>query len=683
MFNYHNYQKNREEKVSMKTLYMIVMMLVMSSLADADEKEMAAPVNPYNGLQEREEVYEFTEKPKVQKEGKKWVITFASKGNCDATVAIVDKEGKIIRHLASGVLGKNAPYPFQQNSLKQRIEWDGLDDGGRVVSEDILKGCKIKVGLGLQAKFERNLLGDVYDMGLRNVEYWIATDEKQNIYVVSCAKKSGVVLGRIFDKDGNYIRTFYPLSASELERYLDIMQRNYEFKTKVSMVSTIWGDKVLTGQGCIVDVATLVSRVGGGTPQKGELPEVLAKKQPPIPRAPHAGISLWATVVGPSGGTRLAADRKREELYVGANYRGALFRINTVTGELDPTWPPIGPGLSDVFVGPDDLIYIRVGAFGYGQWIVRVDRSGNPVPFDGDSYDLWEYASAGKFPDTEEKGYGTDVPTAFKGKKVKALWTGLVVHSNIHDRGLYVSPHGYIVAQMQSVCKDFAVKHGILQIGGKSGTVLVWSPEGKLLTANAVGPTMNGRGVGMDYYGNIYSVIGSLTLPTGQKVIDGIADQNYPHWASFSWGTLVKFRGQGGRYPLSTGPSGVKLGAKGEERPGSLWGYGGIPHQTGDCMCHNVSCDMDYFARYWIAGNHVKSVVVIDSNGNRMARLGRYGNIDDTDADVKAGKDGLRFAWMRAVAVSDTALYVTDEYNHRILKAVLYYSAEEILPLPL
>jgi len=92
---------------------------------------------------------------------------------------------------------------------------------------------------------------------------------------------------------------------------------------------------------------------------------------------------------------------------------------------------------------------------------------------------------------------------------------------------------------------------------------------------------------------------------------------------------------------------------------------------------------MDYFARYWIAGNHVKSVVVIDSNGNRMARLGRYGNIDDTDADVKAGKDGLRFAWMRAVAVSDTALYVTDEYNHRILKAVLYYSAEEILPLPL
>jgi hypothetical protein len=38
------------------------------------------PVNPYNGMQEREEVFEFTEKPKVTKEGYKWVITFASKG---------------------------------------------------------------------------------------------------------------------------------------------------------------------------------------------------------------------------------------------------------------------------------------------------------------------------------------------------------------------------------------------------------------------------------------------------------------------------------------------------------------------------------------------------------------------------------------------------------------------------
>jgi hypothetical protein len=60
-------------------------------------------------MQEREEVFEFTQKPAVTKEGDKIVISFASKGKCDATVSIVDKDGKVIRHLASGVLGVNAP----------------------------------------------------------------------------------------------------------------------------------------------------------------------------------------------------------------------------------------------------------------------------------------------------------------------------------------------------------------------------------------------------------------------------------------------------------------------------------------------------------------------------------------------------------------------------------------------
>ena len=42
----------------------------------------------------------------------------------DATVSIVDKNGKIVRHMASGVLGKNAPWPYQQDSLSQKLEWD-------------------------------------------------------------------------------------------------------------------------------------------------------------------------------------------------------------------------------------------------------------------------------------------------------------------------------------------------------------------------------------------------------------------------------------------------------------------------------------------------------------------------------------------------------------------------------
>jgi len=107
-----------------------------------------APLNPYRGMQEREEVFEFSEKPSVKRDQDKWVITFASKGKCDATVAILDKDGKVVRHLASGVLGRNAPYPFQQDSLAQTIEWDGLTDDFR----EAPAGCRVRVSLGLKAE---------------------------------------------------------------------------------------------------------------------------------------------------------------------------------------------------------------------------------------------------------------------------------------------------------------------------------------------------------------------------------------------------------------------------------------------------------------------------------------------------------------------------------------------------
>lgn len=653
--------------------------------AGAEPTPKPANINPYNGIQDRQEVYEFTTSPAVKKEAGKWVITFASKAYCDATVAILDKEGRILRHLASGVLGKNAPYPFQQNLLSQRVEWDGEDDMGRQVPAEVLKDCKVKVGLGLQAQFERNLLGSVYDMAARLTEYWTSTDADGNFYVISAAPKEAVTQGRIFNKDGEYVRTFFPPPASDLEKYFDLMHRG--LGPTIRFAQTIWGDKTLVSAGGprIVNMDGLMERVGGGKPAKGPLPEVLAKQQPAEPKvgSPVWG-SLWAKVVGPCAGTRLAVDRYRDELYVGPN-RANLFRVDTKTGELDTTWTPIGPGLSDCCVGPDGLVYIRLGAFGYGQWIVRLDRDGNPVPFNGDSYDLLDYAKRKAFPETAEQGYGTDVPGAFKGKVIKALWTGLVVHSNTHDRGLHVSPRGHIVAQMQSVNKDYATKHGFGERFG-AGNVNVWDSTGKLLTADAIGPTVNGRGVGMDRDGNIYSVIGSGTFPTGQKVIDGIADESVQRDIPRAWshhGTLVKFRGRGeGVYPLNVGESSVKLGPKATERPGALWAYGGITNQTGDCMCHNLSYDMDYFARFWIPANHLGSIMVIDSNGNRLARFGRYGNIDDTEADVKAGKDGLRFVWPRAVAASDKSLYVTDELNHRILKATLKYAVEETVALP-
>ena len=59
----------------------------------------------------RESVFEFTEKPVITRNGDTITIGFTTKSLCDVTVAVEDAQGRIVRHLASGVLGPKAPEP--------------------------------------------------------------------------------------------------------------------------------------------------------------------------------------------------------------------------------------------------------------------------------------------------------------------------------------------------------------------------------------------------------------------------------------------------------------------------------------------------------------------------------------------------------------------------------------------
>ena len=96
----------------------------------------------------------FAQAPRVEKEGDGYVITFAVRSECDVTVWVAAaKTEQIVRHLAVGRLGPNAPEPFQKGTLKQRLVWDGRDDRGRPVPA----GCTVGVGLGLTAGFGRML----------------------------------------------------------------------------------------------------------------------------------------------------------------------------------------------------------------------------------------------------------------------------------------------------------------------------------------------------------------------------------------------------------------------------------------------------------------------------------------------------------------------------------------------
>jgi sugar lactone lactonase YvrE len=78
----------------------------------------------------------------------------------DVEVAILDSNGKVMRHLAAGVLGgeKDPPPPLKPG-LAQVLEWDGKDDCGKPVKVPLSAGAsgeggfKVRVRAGMGVKF--------------------------------------------------------------------------------------------------------------------------------------------------------------------------------------------------------------------------------------------------------------------------------------------------------------------------------------------------------------------------------------------------------------------------------------------------------------------------------------------------------------------------------------------------
>lgn len=691
----------------------LVLVVAGGSVGSAPDP-VAAPANPYKGMQERDAVFEFTQQPKVEKQGEKWVVTFASKAKCDATVAILDKDGKIIRHLASGVLGKNAPAPFQQNSLSQKIEWDGTDDAGRKAPGE----CRARVSLGLKPRFERNIGWDPYFMAAgsggcqlpefsgNTKQFVVGRDNQGALYVLGTPNYGGYV-GRVFAKDGKYLRTFWPPPAKDVEK---LKTFGYRF------AKTVWGDQVLVSE----DRNGPLLYKGDGRRDGRSVPlpdhgkvmfgaaDVAGYKMEDKPaQLPTPKLDWNAEGFCTGHFLRMAANRTGEEVYVGYLHNPGLIRIDGRTGKVDKTWYPEGglTKVSEVCIGPEGHVYISSGSSGYGQFITRLDRTGKPVPFAGDSVPLprgtrWE-GGGGQYGPMEGKDiYGGQVCPPALGKyqgEIRSLWTGHFGHSNVHERGMYVSPKGCILHAVQRPSVVRAFKYGVPKDAPQDkervfeSYVAVWDNDGKLLTANAVGDMQNGHGVAMDADGNVYAALGGR-VPAGQKTYEGIVDEALSASTWGSYGSLLKFHG-GASFPLGKAhygksvPAGAAKVEGGRGRvtavEGAQWMYGGLVCQTADeCTCHNVRYDMDYFARHWLPANQLYSVIVLDANGNRIARLGRYGNVDDTEEDVKAGRDGLRFCWPRALCVSDGALYVADAANRRILKAAISYHAEHVVPIP-
>jgi len=155
----------------------------------------------------------FSRGPEVKVSGSKATIGFAVSAPTDVEVAIVDAQGRVVRHLAAGALGgKAAPPEPLKPGLAQELTWDGTDDAGKPLAAD-LAGLKVRLRAGLTAKLGR-VIGEPGRTAGKI--YGLATDEKGQLYVASGSVYSSapVFSIKVFDRKGKYLRTILPMPAS-------------------------------------------------------------------------------------------------------------------------------------------------------------------------------------------------------------------------------------------------------------------------------------------------------------------------------------------------------------------------------------------------------------------------------------------------------------------------------------
>ena len=108
-------------------------------------------------------------------------IEFAVSRETDVSVCIEDGQGRIVRRLASGVLGTNAPAPLKPG-LAQSIEWDGKADWKKPAPPG---PYKVRVMLGLGAKYDKEAMAAPLSIG-----------DVQTMATGPDGTRAGTILGR-------------------------------------------------------------------------------------------------------------------------------------------------------------------------------------------------------------------------------------------------------------------------------------------------------------------------------------------------------------------------------------------------------------------------------------------------------------------------------------------------------
>jgi hypothetical protein len=285
-------------------------------------------------------------------------------------------------------------------------------------------------------------------------------------------------------------------------------------------------------------------------------------------------------------------------------------------------------------------------------------------------------------------------------------------------RGLTVAPGG-----------DIYVFEEVL----KPEQLHVFSPDGQLKKQSLVQdiPVDSANGVAVDRAGNVYvgvnvhdpkklypdELLGALppyvwerTYGAGSgwynrpqhKPPEPPWDRLYLNHYLYHYGCIFKFPPAGGRFwtgaaPAKEGaaprPEGVPADAA-EYRTGllgqavwcqgALWNYRGFAlcanrtENSGDptCSCMTSRFCLDEHERLFVPDVFRFSVIVLDSSGNEVTRIGAYGNADSAGPKSALPEPKIPLAFPNAVAVGGGKAYILDRKSRRIVVVRLTCAAE-------
>ena len=276
-------------------------------------------------------------KPAATKAGGQVKISFAVAAPTDVEVAVLGADGKVVRHLAAGVLGGRNPPPAPLGAgLAQTIQWDGTDDFGKPAAGGPHK-VRVRAGIGL--KFGRFIGEDPCNLGAIDS---IAADEQGNLYAMGFGGEAnqGHMVLRVFDPDGRYLREVLPFPADlppdamkDIARWDD--ERRAFFPRQLKNLNPDFYDG--ERQGCL---HVFSASTAGGVLLTDGARVCRLDGRGAVPEEKFAYLSLWppkAALHNTGGGpTFLKASPDGNYLYLSGPYSS-----KTAYGHVaDPGFPP-------------------------------------------------------------------------------------------------------------------------------------------------------------------------------------------------------------------------------------------------------------------------------------------------------------------------------------------------------